>query len=85
MTFDEARLKLKEISGGMHRSMTFSISDYEDGTTESSLTIIVIPGHPKKPIAAHNCKSWSDALDLVSAEIKSRLTPENVDSTGPDQ
>jgi len=74
MTFEEARKKLEVISRNKHRTMTFSITDYENGTSESTVTIIIIPGYPKKPICAHNSKSWSDALDIVRAEINSRIT-----------
>jgi hypothetical protein len=73
MTFQEARAKLTEISGGKYRSMYYQFTERFDGKTEAACRVYVEGTvHVLKEY-----KTWQEAID---AHIKAQITVDNTDA-----
>jgi len=67
MTFIDAKKKLKVLADGEYHSIKYGISEYDNGEIEVKCSVY-ISGYD-----IHIAPTWVKALDLINAEITSRL------------
>jgi hypothetical protein len=71
MTFQEARAKLAEISGGKYRALYYELVEHTDGSTEARCRVYVAG-----EINGSNFSTWQEAIDN---HIKAQLPIKNAD------
>lgn len=64
MNFKEARAKLKEISGGRYRSLSYEVTDPVEGTPEIRCSVYIDGFNYQKG------KTWEEALMKMKQEIE---------------